>query len=184
MRTTMTTVFGLLGLSSTVVADLYIFQVTATAMDEGGLEVGHPINIFSSPPSCNDVNNAINIFSVNNDASKGGFVCDGCNEGSILDWTITRFEMYDGPNAIGAATSSPVSLTTGAVGHITLRPNGDHYNLVWVSLDGNSQGIRGTCQRPAQAGREAQTFQCFQGIGGSSGIELFHCTTDLRSNAG
>jgi hypothetical protein len=125
MRTTITTVFALLGLASTVIADLYIFQASVGTWEDGGPIAGDPINVFTSPPSCNDVGRAINIFSVNNDASSGGFACDGCDVGTaIVNWSITRFEMYDGPDAIGSSTSNPTGLTSGAVGHISTRSIG------------------------------------------------------------
>jgi len=184
MRTTTTTIFALLGLASTVAADLYIFQVMSNFFTEGGTGTGDPIHVYSNRPNCKAVNNAIPLYSVDNDASSGGFACDGCDKGAIVDWPITRFEMYDGPDAVGSSTHHPTGLTSGTVGHITLRPDGDHFNLVWVSLDGKSQGIRGTCQRPAQAGRPAQDFACFGGFVSNSGVELFHCKTDLTSNVG
>lgn len=112
-------------LSATVSADFLIFATTSNQYD-GSSASG--FNFLNHPPSCDDIGNSINIITYDNDASKGGAACDGEGYGctsaeNIRDWDITRFEFYDGPDAIGGGTDDPESLTSGGLGHISMCPN-------------------------------------------------------------
>ena len=106
-------------LSAPATANFYIFATNSNYFSPDGGSGGQ-FNFLNNPPSCDDINNSINIMSTGNDASSGGVACDGCDiSKNTQDWDITRFEFYDGPDAIGGSTDSPESLTSGGLGHIS-----------------------------------------------------------------
>ncbi|KAK7464808.1 hypothetical protein VKT23_006014 [Stygiomarasmius scandens] len=164
-------------------ADFRIFYAMDNTLDEGGSSTSNVLFLFNNPPDCDDVHNAVAVPAGSgngdpNDASSGGFACDGCDSDKAPDdFDITRLEIYDGPDAVGSATDSPHGITTEALGHITLRPNDNgNFDIDFISLDGNTAGTRGTCDRSPRPG---QFFQCPTGLDNPTGTEIFQCHTDL-----
>ena len=76
-------------------ADFSIFASSENQFPDPALTVTS--TFFNNPPSCDDVVHSIGVTSgYENDASNGGFACDGCDiSKAIPDWDITRFEIND-----------------------------------------------------------------------------------------
>ena len=73
-----------------------------------------------SPLGCSDVDGMVSLSNPNdNDASSGGWACDGCNQDAVRDWDIERFEMYNGDDAVGAVTDDPFPLFDRATGAVS-----------------------------------------------------------------
>ncbi|KAK7464806.1 hypothetical protein VKT23_006012 [Stygiomarasmius scandens] len=166
-----------------VQADFRIFFAVSNDLSEGGATSSNELLLFNNPPDCNDISSAVPISAGSgngdpNDASSGGFACDGCDADKAPDdFDITRLEIFDGPDAVGGSTNNPSGVTTEALGHITLRPNDNgNFDIDFVSLDGKTSGTRGTCDRSPRPG---QTFQCPEGAVNPNGVEIFQCHTDL-----
>ncbi|KAF9039993.1 hypothetical protein BJ165DRAFT_1494877 [Panaeolus papilionaceus] len=106
-------------------ADFLIFFATSNDVTEGGTFADTELFLVNNPPSCDDISKVVPIPAGSgngdpNDASSGGFACDGCDISKAPDdMEITRLEIYDGPDAVGSATDNPTGITTDAVGHIS-----------------------------------------------------------------
>ena len=73
-----------------------------------------------APLGCSDVDGSVSLSNPSdNDASSGGWACDGCNQDAVRDWNINRFEMYNGEDAVGASTDDPIPLFNRATGSVS-----------------------------------------------------------------
>lgn len=93
--------FTSLSLISFVSADFLIYLGGSNGITGPGADSGtDEVTFFNTPPSCDDAYNAVPLENGNdgtNDASDGGWACDGCSDAvAIKDLVITRFEWFDG----------------------------------------------------------------------------------------
>ena len=118
-------VIATLAASKGALADFQVYLGTTN-------EINNPGTSFSasamqvhdhSPLGCSDVDGMVSLSNPNdNDASSGGWACDGCNQDAVRDWDIERFEMYNGDDAVGAVTDDPFPLFDRATGAVSTCP--------------------------------------------------------------
>lgn len=119
------------GLAASMMATMMIGHAAAdfTVYLGNTNEINNPGVSFSSvgmqvhdhaPLDCSEVSNSVTIATPSdNDASSGGWACDGCNADAVADWEIKRLEIYNGDDAIGAATDNPIPLFDRATGAVS-----------------------------------------------------------------
>ncbi|KAF4975741.1 hypothetical protein FZEAL_7518 [Fusarium zealandicum] len=88
-----TTVLGLL--SVPIAADFKVYLGSDQSLSEGGNQLVWAMMLFNNPPSCKDADRQPSMLNnPHNDATMGGWACDGCDETNhLLDWPIDRLEL-------------------------------------------------------------------------------------------
>lgn len=143
--------------------------------------------LYNNPPAC-DSPGFMSDANFYNDASRGGFACDGCDISKAMpDWDITRFEFNDNDATVLAGPGQPIHFST-ISRHI------DKYSATYTNClialyqDGTNKAqygmydvnmnSLGSCERPA----DPQYFQCSAGLSVGSGYAIFSCKTKARRN--
>lgn len=92
--------FALSLLSSIASADFWIYLGKSDTLQDGGggtIPSDGEAWFLNAVPDCDDYGNSITITrGIDNDASSGGWACDGCSSPGAPDDDITRFEFYNG----------------------------------------------------------------------------------------
>lgn len=95
--------------SRPALADFKVYVGEEYSFTEGGGVVVLGLNLFNNPPDCDD--EAVQYTqSINNDASEGGFACDGCEQSEDPEgWDIERFELPHDQEWDGEEVDGPLS---------------------------------------------------------------------------
>ncbi|RYP93150.1 hypothetical protein DL770_000724 [Monosporascus sp. CRB-9-2] len=148
--------------------------------NENYTSVGAQIH-YHSPVTCEETRKVVTIENARwNDASKHGWACNGCTEWPrkqwlrVQLWRVTRFEMYNGRDAVGGVRGNPHPLFDHATGAVTLYRLDDDHN--YYQMRDKYDAILGHCWRPEHPQEMACPF--IDSIPFLT--HFFSCETDLR----
>ncbi|KAI1253858.1 hypothetical protein MGN70_004253 [Eutypa lata] len=181
-NTITTTILGLAATTAILLngaaADFTIYLGNTNEIDNPGISfsaAGMQVHDHA-PLDCSEVSDMVTISTPSdNDASSGGWACDGCNADAVRDWDVQRFEMYNGDDAVGSETDNPIPLFSSATGSVTLyQTDGTNYDM-----RDSDDNLLGTCTRP----EDPQEMDCSEVIAATFLTHAFSCTSDLTPNA-
>ncbi|RYP11321.1 hypothetical protein DL764_000139 [Monosporascus ibericus] len=178
-------VTALLGLAAVkgAAADFEIY-IRGTNLDNSPYQdftsVGAQIH-YHSPLTCEETRKVVTIeYAKCDDASKRGWVCDGCTDDPgkewprVQYWRVTRFEMYNGERTVDGVRGNPHPLFNRATGAVTLYKLDDHRN--YYQIRDKYDEILGYCWRR----EHPQEMTCPFIDSVPFLTHLFSCKSDLR----
>lgn len=142
-NTTTTTILGLAATTAILLngaaADFTIYLGNTNEIDNPGISfsaAGMQVHDHA-PLDCSEVSDMVTISTPSdNDASSGGWACDGCNADAVRDWDVQRFEMYNGDDAVGSETDNPIPLFSSATGSVSTLYSSTFPSTPFVYLPG------------------------------------------------
>ncbi|KAM5344171.1 hypothetical protein ACJ41O_012708 [Fusarium nematophilum] len=161
--TKLAALLGLLAIPAA--ADFRIYIGAEQSLSEGGNQLAWGMQIHNNPPSCDDTNNQPSkIWNPRNDATIGGWACDGCDVSKhTLDWPIERLELpHD--DKYSQDTNGPLT--------IYWTPETGKYELR------DESGQLGTCDR-WEKDDDPHLHECWIIFRQISAYHVFTCYTDL-----
>lgn len=109
MRFTATSIAAALLTLRPVAADFMIFYEVVNQIPDPAQF--YYVELFNNPPGCDSPGQGADS-NYYNDASGGGFACDGCDiSQQMVDWDITRFEFNDSKDTVFAGPAQPYHIS-------------------------------------------------------------------------